>query len=48
MFPMNPAEAGARTNRQQWIAMTRREWAWLALGSLIFTIAFSYPMLCAR
>jgi uncharacterized membrane protein YfhO len=46
MFPMNPAEAGARTNREQWIALTPREWASFALGSLIFTVAFSYPMLC--
>jgi hypothetical protein len=46
MFPMNPAEAGARTNREQWIAMTRREWAWLSAASLAFAVVFSYPTLC--
>ena len=46
MFPMNPAEAGARTNREQWIAMTRREWAWLSAASLAFAVVFAYPMLC--
>ena len=46
MFPMNPAEAGARTNREQWIAMTRREWAWLCAASLAFAVVFAYPMLC--
>jgi hypothetical protein len=46
MFPMNPEGASFRTNDRWFKPITRREAAWLAAGSLAFSLVFSYPMLC--
>ncbi len=43
---MNPAGASVPANDRWFKPMTRREAAWLAVGSLAFALVFSYPMLC--
>jgi len=39
-------ESSRGSRRAPLFPLSRREWAWLALGSLIFAAAFCYPLLC--